>query len=307
MSFWTRPFSVTYWIRGLYGRIVWPEYPAGYSLFLKFPTTLILSSSMMKTFSSYSRSTLRSRMALLLETPVNIGIINRINDILERCIFRYGMIIAGNKIRQGHAVGLEIFQVRKPYNPLQLILFGNEDTIHAGVIHDLQRLDNGPVRRNAAGIFQHNVFDLDKFRIRPKPVFADKGFYIMIMGLFQNIFRCITLYDEAVLNNTDPIRHFDCFIHIMGDKDDRFFELLLELDDGILQVTACYRIQGAEGFIHEDNIGIRGKGPGDADTLLLPADAGMPYKKQLSKMQAAVFPDPKAGAREKRDYIVEMR
>ena len=130
MSFWTRPFSVTYWIRGLYGRIVWPEYPAGYSLFLKFPTTLILSSSMMKTFSSYSRSTLRSRMALLLETTVNIGIINRINDILERCIFRYGMIIA-----QGHAVGLEIFQVRKPYNPLQRILFGNEDTIHAGVIH----------------------------------------------------------------------------------------------------------------------------------------------------------------------------
>lgn len=37
MSFWTRPFSVTYWIRGLYGRIVWPEYPAGYSLFFEIP------------------------------------------------------------------------------------------------------------------------------------------------------------------------------------------------------------------------------------------------------------------------------
>ena len=53
----------------------------------------------------------------------------------------------------------------------------------------------------------------------------------------------------------------------MGDDDDRV--LGLELLHQVLDAKRRHRVEGGAGLVHEDDVGLGGDGPGDAEALLL--------------------------------------
>ncbi len=54
----------------------------------------------------------------------------------------------------------------------------------------------------------------------------------------------------------------------MGDEDDGLLQALLELQQLVLHVAADQRVQRAEGLVHQQEVGVGGQGPGEADPLL---------------------------------------
>ncbi len=71
----------------------------------------------------------------------------------------------------------------------------------------------------------------------------------------------------AGIKRDNPVRHVDGFIDIVGNQDDGFLHPRPDLQNLILQITACQRIQRAERFVEQQNIGIGRQGSGDIDPL----------------------------------------
>jgi hypothetical protein len=57
----------------------------------------------------------------------------------------------------------------------------------------------------------------------------------------------------------------------VGDKDHGLIQALLKGKKFLLQLIAGNRIQGAEGFIHQEDGGISAQSPGNTDSLPLSA------------------------------------
>ena len=62
-----------------------------------------------------------------------------------------------------------------------------------------------------------------------------------------------------------------CFFDRVGDQDDGFASFFPELEDKSLHLFARQSVEGAQGFIHKDHIGIICETTGEGDTLLHPA------------------------------------
>ncbi|MNK82046.1 hypothetical protein D3C87_1018080 [compost metagenome] len=60
-------------------------------------------------------------------------------------------------------------------------------------------------------------------------------------------------------------------VHIMRDENDRHTELLLDIEKIVLGLGADHRVQGAEGLVHQKNVGFCGQCTRHADALLLAA------------------------------------
>lgn len=58
-------------------------------------------------------------------------------------------------------------------------------------------------------------------------------------------------------------------VNIVGNKDNGLVEFSLESKQFFLQLGANDRVNRAEGLIHEQDVRVRGKCPGDTDSLLL--------------------------------------
>lgn len=54
----------------------------------------------------------------------------------------------------------------------------------------------------------------------------------------------------------------------MRDEDDGLAQAALEFEELVLHVAADERVQGAEGLVHQQEVGVGGQGPGEADSLL---------------------------------------
>ncbi|MNI99610.1 hypothetical protein D3C73_1587290 [compost metagenome] len=53
----------------------------------------------------------------------------------------------------------------------------------------------------------------------------------------------------------------------MGDEDDGFVQGLLQLQQLVLHLRADQRVEGAERFVHQDDVSVRRQGAGQAHTL----------------------------------------
>ena len=58
-------------------------------------------------------------------------------------------------------------------------------------------------------------------------------------------------------------------LHVVGDDDDRV--LVLEVVHQVLDPGGGDRVERRAGLVHEDDLGLDGQGPGDAEPLLLAA------------------------------------
>ena len=78
----------------------------------------------------------------------------------------------------------------------------------------------------------------------------DEFMDIIIRGFGYNLFRSPDLYDAAVPHYCNPVSQFKGFVKIVGYKDNRLFQFVLQFDQFILHLTPDQGVQAGEGFIH---------------------------------------------------------
>ncbi len=104
---------------------------------------------------------------------------------------------------------------------------------------------------------------------------------------------------RTVTHHDDPIGQQHRLVHVMGDHDHRVVEPGLDLHQGVLHMGAGQGVQRAEGFVHQQHLGLHGQGPGDADPLFHAvgdliglAIQGMGHVHQIQIMQGPFVPLP---------------
>jgi len=79
----------------------------------------------------------------------------------------------------------------------------------------------------------------------------------------------VVLHCAGVRRHDDyAIGEIDRLGHVVCDVDDRFAGGVPNVREQPLHLLARQRVEGREGFVHEQNGRIVGKGAGDGDTLL---------------------------------------
>ncbi len=126
---------------------------------------------------------------------------------------------------------------------------------------------NSSVFRNNGqkpGIFSFNVaFE--------KICLADEGRHEFCRRRVVDFPRQPDLLKYSVMHNRDPVRHREGFLLIMRHVNERNVQLALQPLKFDLHLLAELKIQGSQRFIEEKHLRPVYKGPGDGDTLFLPA------------------------------------
>ena len=84
----------------------------------------------------------------------------------------------------------------------------------------------------------------------------------------ENLLWCAALHDAPALHNGDAVANFESLVQIVADKDDGAFQFGLQVQQFVLQAGADQRIERGKRLVHQQNWGVRGKGPGQAHALL---------------------------------------
>ena len=92
--------------------------------------------------------------------------------------------------------------------------------------------------------------------------------HVVGRGLGDDGFRRSCLDDPPALHDGNLVADLERFVKIMADEDDGLVQPLLELEQLVLQAITDQRVQSGERLVHQQDIGIGGKGPGEADPLL---------------------------------------
>ena len=86
----------------------------------------------------------------------------------------------------------------------------------------------------------------------------------------KNISLVERVLDElAVKEEARAVRHAPRLLHVVRDDDDSI--ALLELVEEGLDLGRGDRVEGARRLVHEEDVGLDGEDPGDAEPLLLAA------------------------------------
>ena len=101
---------------------------------------------------------------------------------------------------------------------------------------------------------------------------ADEVGHEIVGGLPQDTFRGVVLHDAgAFVEDGNPVAQLGGLVKVVGDAHNGFAELGLDIDELVLEALAGDRVDGAEGFVHEEHRRVGGQGAGHADALLLTA------------------------------------
>ena len=95
-----------------------------------------------------------------------------------------------------------------------------------------------------------------------------EGGDVVVLRPQQDVLGGADLDDAAVAHDGDAVAQAHGLVQVVGDEDDRLLELLLEFQQLVLHVTADQRVQGAEGLVHQQQVGVGGERAGEADALL---------------------------------------
>ena len=90
-------------------------------------------------------------------------------------------------------------------------------------------------------------------------------------GVGQEVERGAELGEAAVVDDGDAVGQAESFVHVVGDEDDGAAGFGVDAAELGLEFGAGDRVEGAEGFVHEEDRGVGGERAGDADALLLTA------------------------------------
>ena len=87
---------------------------------------------------------------------------------------------------------------------------------------------------------------------------AYKLFDVVIGRGTEDLLRRTQLNNAAVPHDHDAIAKAHCLVEVVGDEDDRFLELTLQVDQEILHASTDHRIQGTERLIHQQDFCVCG-------------------------------------------------
>ena len=77
------------------------------------------------------------------------------------------------------------------------------------------------------------------------------------------------LENGATVHDAEPVRQTEGFFLVVGDVNESEAEGLLEIAEFRLHLAAQSEVEGAEGFVQEDDLRLGGEGTGEGDALLL--------------------------------------
>ena len=83
------------------------------------------------------------------------------------------------------------------------------------------------------------------------------------------------LHDPADIHHRDPLADVLDHAEVVRDEQIGKPELFLKIEEEVQDLGLDRHVQGGDGLVRNDQTGIQGKGPGDADTLALTAREGM--------------------------------
>ena len=115
----------------------------------------------------------------------------------------------------------------------------------------------------------HYVPGLYQLRAVPYPVAAHKFADKAVGRIFEYLLGSAVLEYLPAVEYAYPVGNFYRLVHIVGDKDYGLVQLPLQLHQLILELGTGDGVQGGEGLVHEYDVRVGGKGPGDAYPLLL--------------------------------------
>jgi len=92
------------------------------------------------------------------------------------------------------------------------------------------------------------------------------GFWVIV-----EIVDGAELFDFTFIHQGDPIGHDECFLLIVGDKNEGDAEFCLQIFQFDLHVLAELGIEGRERFVEEEDLGAADEGAGESYALALPA------------------------------------
>ena len=113
--------------------------------------------------------------------------------------------------------------------------------------------------------------------------------HILVLRAQHNVLRGTDLRHLPVVHDGDAVAQFEGFVEVVGNKDDGFLELGLQAQQFVLHLPPDEGIQSAEGFVHQQDVGVHRQGAGQAHPLLHPAGelpgigllpAGQPHQGQ---------------------------
>ena len=72
---------------------------------------------------------------------------------------------------------------------------------------------------------------------------------------------------RCAAEDEDAVGKEDGFLEVVGDEQDRDVHFFPDLQEVILHLGTREGVEGAEGFIHDEDAGFVGQCPGDGDAL----------------------------------------
>src|SRR5919112_182683 len=88
--------------------------------------------------------------------------------------------------------------------------------------------------------------------------------------------------DAALLENGDLVPHLYGLVYVVGDEDDGLLYIFLNPQELVLEPLARYRVDSAEGLVHQHDGGVSRQRPSDPYALLLAA-------RELGRVAVAVL------------------
>ena len=91
---------------------------------------------------------------------------------------------------------------------------------------------------------------------------------VVVGRLGEDLVRGTDLSNTTIAHDRDVIAEVHGLVEVVGDEDDRLVEGALQLEELILHLTTDERVKSGEGLVHEKDVGLRGEGTSQPDTLL---------------------------------------
>ena len=150
-------------------------------------------------------------------------------------------------------------------------LVHHQQGVHVVVLHPADALVDATVLVDHDHAGAHDVGGGEVGGGGAGDVAAQKVPHLLGGGVLQHLLRRGGLDDVPPVQKDDQVGQVQGLVHVVGDKDDGFVQLLLQALDLQLEGAAGHGVQGAEGFVHQHHRGRGGQGTEDTDALLLAA------------------------------------
>ena len=85
----------------------------------------------------------------------------------------------------------------------------------------------------------------------------------------------VQLLDHAAVHHSDAVGHGEGLLLVVGDVDEGDGQLFLQALELDLHLLAQLQVQGAQGLVQQQHLGVVDQGPGDGHPLLLAAGEGV--------------------------------